>query len=147
MVCLGNICRSPLAEGILKHKVASVNLDVLVDSAGTSGWHEGEHPDQRAVQVARLNGVDISGLRARPFSTSDFDRFDHIFVMDAQNYRDVLLQATDDSQKRKVAMILNKSYPGEDMSVPDPYYGGDDGFKHVFNLLDDACEKIIESLR
>ena len=134
MVCLGNICRSPLAEGILRTKLTT---DFFVDSAGTGGWHAGQSPDERSIATARNYGIDISNQKARKFTVSDFDTFDHIFVMDQSNFKDVLNLATNDVAKSKVALIL-----GPSKEVPDPYYGGQDGFEKVYQLLDQACEEI-----
>jgi protein-tyrosine phosphatase len=144
MVCLGNICRSPLAEGILKHHVAQNGLDWQVDSAGTSFFHVGELPDPRSIQEARRHGIDITDQRARQFKPVDFIRFDRILVMDRRNYHNVLAQASDESQKSKVELMLNYLYPGEDREVPDPYYD-DDGFSDVFDMLNEACVRFIQS--
>lgn len=143
MVCLGNICRSPLAEGILKHKVRQSGLDWTVDSAGTGFWHVGELPDQRSIAVARKYGIDITDQRARQFQPADFDRFDRILVMDTQNRRDVLRHARHDDHRAKVQLILDYLYPGQEENVPDPYYD-DNGFEEVFRMLDAACEKLLE---
>ncbi len=143
MVCLGNICRSPLAEGILKHKVRQNGLDWTVDSAGTGSWHAGELPDRRSISVARKYGVDITDQRARQFQVADFDRFDQILVMDTQNQRDVLRLAEHDEHRAKVQLILDFIYPGQDRSVPDPYYD-DNGFEEVFGMLDAACDKLLK---
>jgi protein-tyrosine phosphatase len=142
MVCLGNICRSPLAEGILRHKISERGLSWEVDSAGTGHWHAGELPDRRSVEIARHYGIDITGQRARQFQPGDFERFDRIFVMDRQNYRNVMLQTSRDEERNKVDLILNQVYPGQDLEVPDPYYD-DDGFDQVFRMLDAACEAFI----
>lgn len=144
MVCLGNICRSPLAEGILKSKVNPSK--VLVESAGTGGWHVGELPDSRSIEVAKKHGLDITDQRGRKFSEYDFERFDVIYVMDNSNYREVIKMAKNNSEKQKVKLILNEIFPGENVDVPDPYYGGDQGFENVYQMLDDACEKIAEIL-
>lgn len=144
MVCLGNICRSPLAEGILKSKVDPEK--VLVESAGTGGWHVGDRPDPRSIAVARQHGLDITDQRGRKFSAYDFERYDHIFVMDNSNYRDVVQMANNDSEKEKVRLILDEIFPGENVDVPDPYYGGDQGFENVFMMLDEACENIVRRL-
>ncbi len=144
MVCLGNICRSPLAEGILKSKVNA--SEVFVDSAGTGGWHVGELPDKRSIAVAKRYGLDITDQRGKKFSPYDFESYDHIFVMDNSNYRDVVQLAKDQSEIEKVKLILNEVFPGENMDVPDPYYGGDNGFENVFQMLDEACEKIARRL-
>ncbi|MAP53860.1 low molecular weight protein-tyrosine-phosphatase [Altibacter sp.] len=144
MVCLGNICRSPLAEGILKSKVDTTKIHV--ESAGTGGWHVGELPDPRSIEVARKNGLDITDQRGRKFSAYDFETYDHIFVMDTSNYRDVIALAQSESEKRKVQLILDELFPGENVDVPDPYYGGDQGFDNVYQMLDEACEKIAARL-
>ncbi|MCB0525100.1 MAG: low molecular weight protein-tyrosine-phosphatase [Saprospiraceae bacterium] len=143
MVCLGNICRSPLAEGIMKSKVAQNGLNWTVDSAGTGGWHSGELPDPRSRSTARQHGIDISDQRARQFRPQDFDDFDRIFVMDSQNFRDVIRQARNESDSLKVSLMLEESHPGENRSVPDPYYD-DDGFEQVYQMLDDACHAFVE---
>jgi len=148
MVCLGNICRSPLAEGILRNKIEQRGLsNIQVDSAGTSNYHTGEHPDQRSMLNARSHGVDISKLKARQFSSNDYERFDKIFVMDSSNYGDVMSMARNENDKKKVQLILNMLYPDSNMSVPDPYHGGEQGFENVFTLLNDACEVIASSLQ
>lgn len=146
MVCLGNICRSPVAEGILRHKAEQKKLNITVDSAGTAGYHIGETPDNRSVKNAKKHGVDISKLRARQFTISDFDRFDKIFVMDSSNYEDVASIARNKSDLEKVDLILNLTHPGSGKPVPDPYYGGEKGFDEVFRLLDEACGKLIDDL-
>lgn len=142
-VCLGNICRSPIADGILRAKAKREKLNITVDSAGTSSWHHGENPDPRAIACARKFGVDISQLVARPFSKKDFNEFDKIYVMDSSNYQDVLRLAENSDDEAKVEMVLNLIEPGKNKSVPDPYYGGDEGFDEVFKMLDKACEEII----
>jgi protein-tyrosine phosphatase len=147
MVCLGNICRSPLAEGILRKKIATHFLtDIEVDSAGTSAYHIGEHPDERSIANAQKHGVDISLLKARQFSVKDFDVFDMIYVMDSSNYNDVIARAQNASDRQKVNLILNELAPGSNRSVPDPYFGGKEGFEIVYRLLDDACEIIVQKL-
>jgi len=143
MVCLGNICRSPIAEGIMKSKIERYGLQWRVDSAGTGAWHVGECPDERAVGISKKYGVDITYQKARQFSPYDFGRFDRIYTMDASNYRDVLQLALSDDEKQKVEMILNELFPGENRQVPDPYYN-DEGFDEVFKMLDEACERIIK---
>tara|TARA_B110000091_G_scaffold137_1_gene160 strand:- start:1107 stop:1544 length:438 start_codon:yes stop_codon:yes gene_type:complete len=140
MVCLGNICRSPLAEGILKSKVNAQK--VLVDSAGTAGYHDGNLPDTRSIKVASLYEINITNQRARKFTIKDFDIFDFIYVMDETNYQNILILARDQNDTRKVQMILNETTPGQNLSVPDPYYGGNQGFENVYAMLDEACEII-----
>jgi len=140
MVCLGNICRSPLAEGILKSKVNP--QQVFVDSAGTGGWHVGQLPDVRSIEVARDYDLDITDQRCRRFTPVDFHKFDHIYVMDRSNRSDVLAMASSDLERAKVRMILDELFPGEGREVPDPYYGGPQGFDKVYKLLDAACDVI-----
>lgn len=144
MVCLGNICRSPLAEGILRSKLSE---KFIVDSAGTGGWHAGELPDKRSIAIARLKGLDISNQRARQFKVSDFTTFDHIFVMDNTNYKEVIALAPNEATKSKVKLILNEIFPNDNNDVPDPYYGGIDGFENVYNMLDQACDEIARKLK
>lgn len=143
MVCLGNICRSPLAEGIMKTKVKENNLDWLVESAGTGSWHVGKLPDSRSIDVANNHGLDITDQRARQFTGADLDAYDLIFAMDASNYQDIIRLATSESQKEKVHMIMNMAHPGMNQGVPDPYWGND-GFENVYQMLDLACGKVIE---
>ena len=147
MVCLGNICRSPMAEGILRQKVDSLKLDVIIDSAGTGGWHAGENPDRRAVQTAHKFGVDISKLVARRFSDNDFDEFDRIYVMDHSNYADVIELARTIEDRNKVSLLLNVDQTDSNREVPDPYYGGSDGFDKVFRMMDKACDAIVEEIK
>ena len=141
MVCLGNICRSPLAEGILKAKLKEKKLTWQVDSAGTSSWHINSLPDSRSIAIARLHGIDITDQRARQFQESDLENFDLILAMDADNYNAILAKANKE-QASKVKMILNYAYPTENRRVPDPYYN--DGFEQVYQLLDVACDQIIK---
>lgn len=140
MVCLGNICRSPLAEGILKSKVDPDKI--FVDSAGTGDYHIGHSPDERSVAIAQKNELDITSQRGRQFSVEDFDKFDQIYVMDMSNYRDVLALARNEEDRNKVSLILNEVFPGENVEVPDPYHGGEDGFHKVYTMLHEACELI-----
>ena len=140
MVCLGNICRSPLAEGILKNKAK--HLNVIVDSAGTANYHIGKNPDIRSIEIAKKNGIDIKNQIARQFTKHDFKNFDVIYAMDKQNYHDIVQKASSDFEKKKVKLILNEIKTNID-SVPDPYYGGENGFVKVYKMLDKACEKII----
>ena len=144
MVCLGNICRSPLAEGIMRAKLSK---DFIVDSAGTGGWHAGELPDKRSISTAKNRGLDITSQRARQFKISDFDTFDYIYVMDNSNYKDVMALAPNDEAKSKVKLILNELFPNENVDVPDPYYGGQDGFENVFDMLNEACDVIAGKLK
>ncbi|WP_127846383.1 low molecular weight protein-tyrosine-phosphatase [Psychroflexus aestuariivivens] len=144
MVCLGNICRSPLAEGILKSKLATEGFHI--ESAGTSNYHEGELPDQRSIDVAAKHGLDITDQKSRPFSQDDFDKYDLIFVMDTSNYQDILKMARDENDEGKVELILNKIYPGENRDVPDPYHDSINGFENVYQMLDESCTVIAKEL-
>jgi protein-tyrosine phosphatase len=146
MVCLGNICRSPVADGLMQSKIDKYNLEAIVDSAGTADYHVGRHPDERSIANARKNGIDISTLRARQFSISDFDSFDFIYVMDASNFRNVMNLARNEEDMAKVDLLMNAVHPGKNISVPDPYYGGDAGFDTVFSMVDEACEAIAKKL-
>lgn len=146
MVCLGNICRSPLAEGILKKKLAENKLNWEVDSAGTGAWHIGERPDPRSIQTARKHGIDITGQRARQFAPADLDRFDLILAMDSSNFQDIIRHAISEEQKKKVHLIMNFLHPNGNKNVPDPYWD-DNGFDRVYEMLDKACDKILEKHR
>ncbi|MGW1453357.1 low molecular weight protein-tyrosine-phosphatase [Salegentibacter agarivorans] len=145
MVCLGNICRSPLAEEILKSKVDQSN--VFVDSAGTGDYHIDDAPDPRSVAIAKKNNLDITYQRGRQFQVEDFDKFDRIYVMDNQNFKDVISLARNDEDRAKVQLILDEIFPAENVDVPDPYFGGDHGFENVYQMLDEACEKIADQLK
>jgi protein-tyrosine phosphatase len=144
MVCLGNICRSPLAEGILKSKVDPEK--VRVDSAGTGDYHIDDIPDSRSIAVAKRYGLDISNQLGRQFQSEDFDRFDLIYVMDNFNFADVISLARNEEDKRKVHLILNEVFPGENVDIPDPYQGGDQGFENVYKMLEEACGIIATKL-
>ena len=147
MVCLGNICRSPLAKGILRAKINKRGLkNILIDSAGTSSYHVGDHPDKRTIANAAKNGIDICNLTGRQFTISDFDTFDKIYVMDTNNLNDILFLARNEKDRLKVELILNVVYPGMNKSVPDPYFGGEQGFENVYSLLEQACELIADSI-
>lgn len=143
MVCLGNICRSPLAEGILRSKLSN---KFTVDSAGTGGWHAGELPDIRSIEIAKKKGLDLTNQRARKFTKKDFLEFDYIYVMDNSNLKDVLQLAPNENAKKKVFLILNEIHPNENKDVPDPYYGLNDGFENVYNMLDEACNSIAKKI-
>ncbi len=146
-VCLGNICRSPLADGILRRKVKEQNLAIDVDPCGTAGYHIGEKPDSRMIKTAKNRGTDIDFLRARQFSKADFTNFDLIFVMDKENYKNVIRLAENEAQKSKVKLVLNEIQANKDLEVPDPYYGGQSGFEHVYDLLDEATTDIIANYK
>ena len=143
VVCLGNICRSPLAEGILLHMVKEKDLSITIDSAGTSDYHIDEAPDARTVANAKKHKIDLSPLRARQFTVEDFDAFDKIYVMDKSNLQNVLKLARHENDKQKVDLFLNVSHPNQNMEVPDPYFGGEAGFENVFQLVWNASEKLI----
>ena len=143
MVCLGNICRSPLAEGILRHKAMQNNLDWHIESAGTGSWHVGEAPDPRSQRVAKKHGIDISKQRAQKFLPEHLRTFDWIFTMDSFNYQDVILHANTTEERNKIELIMNRYEPGKNIAVPDPYY--DDAlYESVFLMLDNACDGIIQ---
>lgn len=144
MVCLGNICRSPLAEGVLQSKLSSKYF--FVDSAGTAAYHSGESPDHRSIKIAKKYGIDLTNQRARQFTSEDFLKFDLIYAMDKQNYQNICSLAKDDSEIKKVRMILNEKNSQLNLSVPDPYYGGDDGFENVYQMLNEICELIAKRL-
>ena len=145
MVCLGNICRSPLAEGILRHKIKEAELDWEVQSAGTGSWHIGEAPDPRSQKIAKINGIDISKQKAQKFTQKLFSEFDRIYTMDSSNYRDVVNMAINEEDKNKVELIMNLVEPGKNKAVPDPYYD-DDLYASVYEMLDKACEEIMKEL-
>ena len=144
MVCLGNICRSPLAEGILSSKGKHLNIEV--DSAGTAGYHVGKQPDIRSIEIANKYAIDLNQQRARQFSRADFDEFDVIYAMDTNNYAHLISLASSETERNKIRMILNEINPNAYQSVPDPYYGGENGFQDVYNMLDKACDKIIQDI-
>ncbi|NVO04006.1 MAG: low molecular weight phosphotyrosine protein phosphatase [Bacteroidetes bacterium] len=146
-VCMGNICRSPLAEGIFKDKVYKNHLDIFSDSVGTEYYHVGQNPDNRAIETGLKHNINISKLIARRIKVEDFDNFDKIFVMDSVNYSEVIGIARNKSDIEKVDYILNAINPGENHEVPDPYYGGKEGFEKVFQMLDKACEAIIKQIK
>jgi len=142
MVCLGNICRSPLAEGILRRKVEEKDLNWQIDSAGTGSWHVGELPDSRSIAVAKKYGIDLTTQRARQLKKVDLERFDLLFAMDSSNYQNILKLADNDSQKHKVKLIMNEANPNRNEAVPDPYWD-DDGFEKVYQMLEKACSEIV----
>lgn len=147
MVCLGNICRSPMADGLMRKKVKDNNLDVVVDSAGTGDWHVGHQPDPRMMETAKRNGVPIDELRGRQFKVEDFDEFDRIIVMDKSNFDNVRKLSRDEKDTQKIEMFLDLTHPGKDLEVPDPYFGGDEGFQDVFDMLDAGTDVILEELK
>ena len=144
MVCLGNICRSPLAEGILKAKLSE---SFFVDSAGTISMHEGENPDKRAIKTSANHGIDISKQKSRPLLSSDLDKFDKIYCMDLKNLEDVISMTKNEEQRKKVHLFLEEAGNHQNAEVPDPYWGDMNDFENVFQLLDDACNKISHQLQ
>lgn len=144
MVCLGNICRSPLAEGILASKLPKGKF--IVDSAGTGNWHVGKQPDDRSIATAKKHGIDISNQRGNYFTPKHFDIYDYIFVMDNSNYDDVVSLAKTDEHKKKVQLILDELFPGDKVDVPDPYYGLQNGFDMVFEMLDETTDLLAKKL-
>jgi len=144
MVCLGNICRSPLAEGLLASKLPKDKF--FVDSAGTGAYHIGKQPDQRSILVAKKHGLDITIQKARQFSSRDFEDFDYIYVMDSSNYDTVIDLAKNDVHKAKVDMILNHLFPGENVDVPDPYFGLQNGFDMIYEMLNETCDILAKKL-
>jgi len=144
MVCLGNICRSPLAEGLLKSKLDAEKF--IVDSAGTGHWHVGNTPDPRSIKVAQAHNLDISAQRGMLFQPEFFEQYDHIFVMDQSNYHDITSMARSEEERGKVHLILEELFPEEQVDVPDPYTGGDQGFENVYRMLDEATDKIANRL-
>ncbi len=140
MICLGNICRSPLAEGLMRSKLNFTKF--TVDSAGTSGGHKGQAPDKRSIAVARKNGIDISQQKSRQLVKRDFKVYDYLYVMDGSNYLDVIAMASDEEEMKKVIKIMDEVFPDENLDVPDPYYGGSQGFENVYRMLDKATDLI-----
>ncbi len=147
MVCLGNICRSPMAEGIFRARAQEAGLSIEVDSAGTANYHVGEEPDPRAIDNMRSHGIDISTLRGRQFTQADFDTFDQIYTMDESNHQNVLRLARSDEDRAKVSMFLNSLVPGSDSPLPDPWFGGVDGFEDVYQMLSKTSDKIVSELK
>lgn len=145
MVCLGNICRSPLAHGILESKLPSNQF--YIDSAGTANYHVGDSPDHRSIKIARTHGIDISHQRGRQFTTSDFDSFDYIFTMDDSNYQNVIALARNAKDISKVKCILEFDITNKNASVPDPYYGDLTNFENVFQILEKACDNLSNKLQ
>lgn len=145
MVCLGNICRSPLAEGILKSKLPE-NI-FFVDSAGTANYNIGQQPDHRSIETAKRYGIDISNQRGRQFVVSDFDNFDYIYAMDNNNFNDIISLSRNINDTSKVKLILDELTDNDIADVPDPYYGDNQGFENVYRILDSACNIIANKLK
>ena len=144
MVCLGNICRSPLAHGIMQSKLSEDHY--YVDSAGTAAYHIGNAPDKRSIAVAKQNDLDISTQSARQFKVSDFDAFDYIYAMDESNYSDIINIARNSDDIEKVKLFLEANPSIQNKNMPDPYYGGSDGFEYVFNLINETCDLLVKEL-
>jgi len=142
-VCLGNICRSPIAHGLLQHKVNQLGLPWQVDSAGTSDWHEGELPHEKSIAVMQRNGIDITYQRSRPIRRKDLEHYDVIYVMDSSNHRNVTDMAKSEAEIAKVKLILNEVEPGVNRAVPDPWGNPDSHYHEVYNMLDEATDAII----
>ncbi len=148
MVCLGNICRSPLAEGILRYQLEEKGIfDIEVDSCGFEAYHLNDSPDKRSVEVGLKYGIDIRSQRQRLFKYEDFEKFDKIYVMDSNNYSDIASMALTKNDLKNVDFITNILYPNQNKAVPDPYYGGKDGFEKVYKMLDECCKAIIENFK
>ena len=143
MVCLGNICRSPLAEGILQERVKKAGLDWVVDSAGTNHYHTGDAPHPLSQKIALINGIDISQQRARRFTTEDLTQFDKIYALAGDVLNDIQRITGNKFDSTKVDLLLNEQYPGKNLDVPDPYYGGEPDFHEVYELLDEVCDQLI----
>lgn len=143
MVCLGNICRSPLAEGILRNKLPEKKF--TIDSAGTANYHVGSNPDYRSIEVAKRNGIDISKLKARQFSVIDFDLFDIIYAMDKSNFENIIKLARNNSDINKVKLLLNETVSNV-KNVPDPYYGSINDFEDLYIILNSALKEIASNL-
>jgi protein-tyrosine phosphatase len=147
MVCLGNICRSPLAEGILQEKIKKAGLDWEVDSAGTNGYHVGEQPHHLSQKVAKTKGIDISCQKCRRFVKEDFKRFDKIYAMAADIIEEMKWIGKDKYNDAIVELLLNESYPGENRDIPDPWFGAEPGYHKVYDLIEEACNAIIKKYR
>lgn len=148
-VCLGNICRSPTAHGVFQKQVDDASLSELitVDSAGTAAWHEGKAPDPRSTSAAKRRGYDLSVLRARQATTDDFYQFDYVLAMDNSNLDNLMDIAPHDGKTRPVLFLPNYSQQFSEIEVPDPYYGGDEGFEHVLDLIEDAATGLLKEIR
>ncbi len=145
MVCLGNICRSPLAEGILQQKCKEAGLNWKIDSAGTNGFHNGEAPHFLSQKVASMNGVNISGQQSRQFIKEDFERFDKIYAMALDIQEEIKEIGKDQFISSKVDLLMNEVYPGQNKEVPDPFYGAEDGYHRVYEMIEIACDAIIKN--
>lgn len=148
MVCHGNICRSPLAKALMIKKLQELDVtNIQVDSAGTSDHHVGQAPDPRTQANSKKHGIDVSSYRARQFRSPDFATYDRIYVMDSANYADIMLLAENEKESMKVRLFLDAAHPGSKASVPDPWYGGEEGFEEVFHILDKACGIVAKEIK
>lgn len=146
MVCLGNICRSPMAEGIMWQKIEEYGLDAEVNSCGTASYHIGEAPDHRGIQTLHNYDIDISQHQGQQFAISDFDAYDLIFAMDTSNYANLLAKSRSQKDKKKIKLLMDETHPGQQKIVPDPYYGGLEDFEETFELVNGACEHLAKKL-
>jgi len=147
MVCLGNICRSPLAEGILKEKAARAGLQWIIESAGTNGYHDGEAPHRLSQKVAKLNGIDICSQRSRKITPEDFNTYDKIYAMSSDVIDEMKWIARKKYDASKVELLMNELKPGKNLDVPDPWYGPEPGYHAVYKMIDEACEAIVNRYR
>ncbi len=157
MVCLGNICRSPMAEGVMRQKIKDYGLDAQVNSCGTASYHIGEAPDYRGIKTLHNYGIDISQHQGQQFKVSDFDTYDLIFamdtsnyflffVMDTRNYSNLIAKARNKNDKEKITLLMDEIYPGQQKVVPDPYYGDIEDYEETYALVEDACEHLAKRL-
>ncbi|MCD6090112.1 MAG: low molecular weight phosphotyrosine protein phosphatase [Bacteroidales bacterium] len=146
MVCLGNICRSPMAEGVMRHKIKEYDLNANVDSCGTADYHISQSPDKRGIQTLLKYGIDISQHRGQQFKVADFDTFDLIFAMDTKNYSDIVAKARSQEDIKKVKLLLDETHHDLQKIVPDPYYGSLVDFEETYLLIDNACEQLAKRL-
>lgn len=146
MVCLGNICRSPMAEGIMRQKIEENALNATVNSCGTAPFHIGQTPDIRAIQTLKKYDIDISQHLGQQFGIADFDAYDLIYAMDGSNYSDLIAQARNNKDEEKIKLLMDEIYPGMQKIVPDPYFGGLDGFEETYTLVEEACEHLAKRL-
>lgn len=147
MVCLGNICRSPLAKYILEEKLGDIKNNIFVDSCGTAAYHIGESADERTIAIAKKYHIDISKHRARQFKKNDFETFDIIYAMDADNFNQLVYMADNYASKSKIKLFLEDAYPNKKLDVPDPYYGDIESFDNTFKIIDNACEIIVKNFK
>ncbi len=147
MVCLGNICRSPIAEGVMQHKIQEAGLDWTVASAGTESYHVGSQPHIHSIEICEANGIDIKHQRACRFTAADFDTYDKIYAMASDVYNEILRIAGTKARPEKLELFLNELHPGMNESVPDPWYGNKHGYYGVYEMINATCSKIIERYR